>query len=109
MCIQSTLLTFAQIDVFLWPYLAVLLERRLYDAKELPSNSWSCCRRQKRTYLPPHPAGVAISIRNLSKTFYPSIFHGEKKPITAIAGLSVDIPKSGIFVLLGSNGWVQSW
>jgi len=56
--------------------------------------------------LQSHPDGVAISIRNLGKTFALPMFHREKAPVTAIADLSLDIPKSGIFVLLGSNGWV---
>ncbi|KAG2341981.1 hypothetical protein BDR05DRAFT_1060572, partial [Suillus weaverae] len=94
----------AIIDVFLWPYLGVLLERRLYDAREPSSGFWSCCRRQKRAELPPHPDGVAISVKNLGKTFSPSMFHREKRPVTAIADLSLNVPKSGIFVLLGSNG-----
>ncbi|KAG0704009.1 P-loop containing nucleoside triphosphate hydrolase protein [Suillus ampliporus] len=94
----------AIIDVLLWPYLGVLLEQWLYDAKEPSAGFWSCCRRQKRAYLPPHPDGVAIRIRNLGKTFSPSMFNREKRPVTAIADLSFDVPKSGIFVLLGSNG-----
>ncbi|KAG1779604.1 hypothetical protein EV702DRAFT_965686 [Suillus placidus] len=94
----------AIIDVFLWPYLGVLLERRLYDAREPSAGFWSCCRRQKRADLPPHPDGVAISVKNLGKTFSPSMFHREKRPVTAIADLSLNVPKSGIFVLLGSNG-----
>ncbi|KAG0694048.1 hypothetical protein DFH29DRAFT_859873 [Suillus ampliporus] len=94
----------AIIDVFLWPYLGVLLERRLYDAREPSSGFWSCCRRQKGAHSPPHPDGVAISIRNLGKTFSPSMFHREKQLVTAVADLSLDIPKTGIFVLLGSNG-----
>ncbi|KAF9225247.1 P-loop containing nucleoside triphosphate hydrolase protein [Gyrodon lividus] len=92
------------IDIFLWPYLAVLLENRLYDAREPWAGFWSCCRGRRRAELPPHPSGAAISIRNLRKTFSPSIFRREKGPVTAIADLSVDIPKSGVFVLLGSNG-----
>ncbi|KIK34697.1 hypothetical protein CY34DRAFT_621910, partial [Suillus luteus UH-Slu-Lm8-n1] len=94
----------AIVDVFLWPYIGVLLERWLYDAKEPSAGFWSFCRRQKKADLPPHPDGVAISVKNLGKTFSPSIFHREKRPVTAIADLSINIPKSGIFVLLGSNG-----
>lgn len=93
-----------QIDIFLWPYLGVLLERRLYDAKEPSGGFWSCFRRQKREELPPHPNGIAISIKNLRKTFTPSMFSREKGPVTAVSDLSLDIPNSGIFVLLGSNG-----
>ncbi|KAG1747606.1 hypothetical protein EDB19DRAFT_1685642 [Suillus lakei] len=94
----------AVVDVFLWPYLGVLLERRLYDAREPSSGFWSCCRRQKKAPMSPHPDGVAISVKNLGKTFSPSMFHREKRLVTAIADLSFDVPKSGIFVLLGSNG-----
>ncbi|KAF9235155.1 hypothetical protein BU15DRAFT_78326 [Melanogaster broomeanus] len=91
------------IDIFLWPCLAVLLERRMYNAKEPRDGFWSCSRRRK-VELPPHPSGTAISIRNLHKTFSASMFRREKGPVTALADLSVDIPKFGIFVLLGSNG-----
>ncbi|KAG1763849.1 hypothetical protein EDD22DRAFT_482473 [Suillus occidentalis] len=94
----------ATVDVFLWPYIGILLERWLYDAKEPSAGFWSCCRRQKKADLPLHPDGVAISVRNLGKTFSPSMFHREKRPVTAIADLSLNVPKSGIFVLLGSNG-----
>lgn len=103
-----------QVDVFLWPYLAVLLERRIYDAQNPTIYSWSRWRKSKydslsdahastETYstLPP---GTAISIRNLEKTFRTSFFHRKARLVTAIAELSLDIPKYGIFVLLGSNG-----
>jgi ATP-binding cassette, subfamily A (ABC1), member 3 len=82
----------------------VLLERRLYDAREPSSGGWLCFRRRKQEALPPHPSGMAISVKNLRKTFTPSMFSREKGPITAVSDLSMDIPKSGIFVLLGSNG-----
>ncbi|KAH7911599.1 hypothetical protein BJ138DRAFT_1062831 [Hygrophoropsis aurantiaca] len=95
----------AIIDVFLWPYLGVLWERRLYDAREPSSRGfWSCCRRTKKAELPLHPDGTAISIRNLGKVFPSSLLHREKGPVTAIADLTLNVPKSGIFVLLGSNG-----
>lgn len=53
------------------------------------------------------PDNVAISIRNLNKTFKTSLLK-PKAVVTAISDLSLDIPKSGIFVLLGSNGCVPS-
>jgi ATP-binding cassette, subfamily A (ABC1), member 3 len=49
------------------------------------------------------PDDVAISVRNLKKVFKTSIF-SSKSVVTAISDLTFDIPKSGIFVLLGSNG-----
>ena len=50
------------------------------------------------------PDGVAISVKNLQKTFKPAFFRRSKGTVTAIADLSFDVPKNGIFVLLGSNG-----
>lgn len=97
----SNLLPF-QIDIFLWPYLAVLLERNLYDASDLSARSWMFWKRQKVVNLE-IPENIAISVRNLKKTFKSSIF-SSKPVVTAISDLSFDIPKSGIFVLLGSNG-----
>lgn len=49
---------------------------------------------------------IAISVRNLNKTYQTSFFGKSKGLVTAISDLSLDIPKSGIFVLLGSNGFV---
>ncbi|KIK71569.1 hypothetical protein GYMLUDRAFT_33772 [Collybiopsis luxurians FD-317 M1] len=109
------LLIAAIIDVFLWPYLAVLLENRLYDARNPPSAStkrrkpmfsW-LRRRQSPADVEPTaniPSDIAISISNLNKTFSTSIFRSKKGLVTAVEDLSLDVPKYGIFVLLGSNG-----
>ena len=91
-----------QIDIFLWPCLAVLLERKLYDVSDPSARSWMFWKRQKVGNLS-LPANVAISVRNLKKEFKTSIFTS-KSIVTAISDLTLDIPKSGIFVLLGSNG-----
>ncbi len=48
--------------------------------------------------------GIAIFIRNLGKDFETSLFKRDKGLVTAIADLSLDIPKTGIYVSLGSNG-----
>ncbi|KII94244.1 hypothetical protein PLICRDRAFT_132803 [Plicaturopsis crispa FD-325 SS-3] len=100
------LLIVAIIDIFLWPYLAVLLERRLYDAREPSTRSWRFWSRKKDNAgdAPPLPSDTAISIRNLGKTWSTSTFGRGKGLVTAISDLTLDIPKSGIFVLLGSNG-----
>ncbi|KAG1725891.1 uncharacterized protein EDB91DRAFT_1086964 [Suillus paluster] len=87
-------------DLILLPLIIAAISR--------PQTFGHASRRQKRAHLPPHPDGVAISIRNLGKTFSPSMFHREKRPVAAIVDLSLDIPKSGIFVLLGSNGGMYS-
>ncbi|KZT02088.1 P-loop containing nucleoside triphosphate hydrolase protein [Laetiporus sulphureus 93-53] len=97
----------AIIDVFLWPWMAVLLERRLYGAHNPSTSSRRFWR--KRTPAteegsPVVPPGIAISIRNLGKDFKTSLFKRDKGLVTAIADLSLDIPKTGIYVLLGSNG-----
>ena len=54
----------------------------------------------------PVDTDVAISVRNLRKTFKKSLF-SSKVTVTAIADLSFDVPKTGIFLLLGSNGYVE--
>ncbi|KAJ7045165.1 hypothetical protein C8F04DRAFT_989821 [Mycena alexandri] len=92
------------IDVFLWPWLAVLLERRLYDPREPASTrSWKCWGRRKRETLT-IPADVAISVQGLNKTFNTSMFNRKGGNVTAVSDLTLDIPRLGIFVLLGSNG-----
>ena len=48
------------------------------------------------------PPDTSISIRNLGKDFKT----GRKSVISAVSDLTLDIPKYGIFVLLGSNGYV---
>lgn len=105
-------LNFRQIDVFLWPYLAILLERYLYDAQtpQSPSasRSWSFWRKKgTNQMIPPIAENVAISVRGLTKTFKGSRF-SSKGDVTAVKDLDLDIPKTGIFVLLGSNGSVLS-
>ncbi|KAH9926492.1 uncharacterized protein B0H18DRAFT_1118977 [Fomitopsis serialis] len=97
----------AIIDIFLWPWLAILLERQLYDARNPSSFSWRFWR--KKTVEPDEgvqqmPPGIAISIKNLGKDFRTSMFKKGGGLVTAVADLSLEIPKTGIFVLLGSNG-----
>ncbi|KAJ7606783.1 hypothetical protein FB45DRAFT_847352 [Roridomyces roridus] len=99
-----TIIIAGLIDVFLWPYLAVLLERRLYDARE-PSTagSWKCWGRRKRETLHIAP-DMAVSLQGLTKTFNTSLFNRKGGNVTAVSDLTFDVPKLGIFVLLGSNG-----
>ena len=49
------------------------------------------------------PEDVAISIRDLTKTYKTSMF-SSKGDVIAVSNLSLNIPRTGIFVLLGSNG-----
>ncbi|GBE77297.1 hypothetical protein SCP_0101700 [Sparassis crispa] len=87
----------ASVNIFLWPCLAVLFERLLYDA-----HGWSS--QSKRSFAYGMHPDTAISIRNLGKDFHSSIFTWKKDVVTAVADLSLDIPRYGIHVLLGSNG-----
>jgi len=100
---------YSQIDVFLWPYLAVLWERRLYEVRTVSSpksRSWAFWKKRSTVQdSEPLPENTAISIRNLTKTYKTSRF-SSKGDVTAVSNLSLDIPKTGIFVLLGSNGYV---
>ncbi|KAK0217586.1 hypothetical protein EDD85DRAFT_990713 [Armillaria nabsnona] len=91
------LLIAAIVDIFLWPVLATLLERRLYDARNV-----SKPRDDEEKHSIPND--VAVSIKNLGKTFSTSLLRPTKNVVTAVNDLTLDIPKHGIFVLLGSNG-----
>lgn len=81
--------------------MSTVLEKRLYDARDPPIG-------KKVNQATNHvvPPDVAISIRNLEKTYSTSIISPKKGVIYAVADLTLDIPKRGIFVLLGSNGCV---
>lgn len=82
-----------------------MIERRLYDAR-IPNRPWFWMFDNGRsTSGPPLPENTAISIKNLKKV-YNSPWFSRKQNVTAIDDLSLDIPKTGIFVLLGSNGCV---
>ncbi|KAF8910204.1 hypothetical protein CPB84DRAFT_1812882 [Gymnopilus junonius] len=85
----------AVIDIFLWPYLAVQLERYLYDARPVA--------KAPAQEHPSLPENMAISIRDLTKIYKTSRF-SSKGNVTAVSNLSLEVPKTGIFVLLGSNG-----
>ncbi|KAG7099993.1 hypothetical protein E1B28_001784 [Marasmius oreades] len=101
----------AVIDIFLWPWLGSLLENRLYDARN-PKQSkkgtrWFSFSRSRRVGGEDGPSmspDTAISVRNLEKTFNTSFFRSKKGLVTAVADLTLEIPKYGIYVLLGSNG-----
>ena len=83
-----------------------MIERRLYDAR-ISKQPWFWMFGNGRSISgPPLPENTAISIRNLKKV-YNSPWFSRKQNVIAIDDLSLDIPKTGIFVLLGSNGCVQ--
>jgi len=95
---------YSQINIFLWPSLAILLERKLYDPPNPLGRTWYGKKKPNPAEGATMPPDVAISVQNLGKDFKPPFLSG-KKLVTAVADLSFDVPKNGIFVLLGSNGY----
>lgn len=92
--------------MFLWPYLAVLLERKIFDVPTPSSKRWwQVWKKGTSQTSETIDDDLAISVKHLNKTFRTSLFTSKNK-ITAVDDLSLDIPKTGIFVLLGSNGYV---
>ena len=59
--------------------------------------------------MEPMPPNTAISIKNLGKDFQTSLFGRKKGLVTAVADLTLNVPKYGIYVLLGSNGCVYHY
>ncbi|KAJ6506519.1 hypothetical protein C8R45DRAFT_969887 [Mycena sanguinolenta] len=98
------LLVIAIINVFLYPYLTFLLERRMYQTEPSSGPWWRYCgeRTKPETTRAIDPT-LAVSVQGLGKTFN-SFFNHKSKQVTAIADLTINVPRSGIFVLLGSNG-----
>ena len=96
-----------QINIFLWPYLAVLLERKLYDPPNPLGRTWYGKKKANPAEGATMPPNTAISVQNLGKIFKPPLL-SRKESVTAVADLSFDVPKHGIFVLLGSNGYESS-
>ena len=78
----------------------------MYNARDHDQFKWFHRRRHNTHETPTVPEGVSISIRNLGKTFNTNLFGRSRGNVTAIEDLTMDIPKNGITVLLGSNGFV---
>ncbi|KAL1669459.1 P-loop containing nucleoside triphosphate hydrolase protein [Schizophyllum commune] len=98
------LIIVAIINIILWPWLATRLEALVYNARDHDQFKWFHRRRHNTHETPTLPEGVSISIRNLGKTFNTDFFGRSRGNVTAIEDLTMDIPKNGITVLLGSNG-----
>jgi ATP-binding cassette, subfamily A (ABC1), member 3 len=80
----------------------------LYDAREPTKQPfWKFGKKRETGNAPSIPDDMAISVRNLRKTFNTGFFKRSGN-IVAIDDLSFDVPKNGIFVLLGSNGYVDT-
>ena len=85
----------------------MVLECKLYDPPNLLDRTWYGKKKPNPAEGATMPPNTAISVQNLGKDFKPLLF-SRKEPVTAIADLSFDVPKNGIFVLLGSNGYKSS-
>lgn len=83
-----------------YPVMTVYLEKRFYE----PSTSDIVKTSDSQKQSPDSPA---ISVQSVGKTFVSRSWRGRKSFVTAIDKLSLDIPRGGIFVLLGSNGYVS--
>ena len=74
------------------------------DAVVPSKRSWAFWKKKTLSEETPQlPEDIAISIRGLTKTYKTSRF-ASKGDVTALSNLSLDVPKTGIFVLSGSNG-----
>lgn len=76
----------------------------MFDVPSFNTRSWwQFWKKHQNVTSEPLDDNLAISVKNLNKTFKMSLFNS-KNTVTAVGDLSLDIPKTGIFVLLGSNG-----
>ncbi|KAG8941146.1 hypothetical protein FRC03_004798 [Tulasnella sp. 419] len=98
----SSLIVAAVFTIFIHPLLAMWLERMLFDTKSRRPGLFSRTF-GRHTSEDSHNHGQvnAIEVRNLRKEFKSRT---GRKVVTAIADLSLSIPRNGIFVVLGSNG-----
>lgn len=104
------MLTAFQIDIFLFPLLAVWLERKIYDSHSARKSRWGIFGRKKKTEAAEAlPSEVAVRISHISKTYDTRWYNiGRKKGVVAIEDLSFDVPRGGVFCLLGRNGSAKS-
>jgi ABC-type glutathione transport system ATPase component len=83
--------------------LAVLLEQKIFEVPSRHKSWWMFWKKAHDADAQPIDNKLAISVKNLNKTFRTSWFP-KRKTVVAVDDLSLEIPKTGIFVLLGSNG-----
>ncbi|KAL1409650.1 hypothetical protein Q8F55_003646 [Vanrija albida] len=103
------LLIIAIVDIFLFPLIAVWLERRIYDSHSTRKSRWGIFGRKKTAEAEPLPSDVAVRLSHISKTYDTRWYNiGRKKGVVAIEDLSFDVPRGGVFCLLGRNGSAKS-
>lgn len=92
-----------QVNIFLWPLIALSVEQYMFQTFNPGHSKWALFKPKPTISdrLPPH---LALSVRNLNKKFSNGNF--SKKETEVIEDLTLDVPKTGIYVLLGSNGYV---
>ncbi|KAG8955820.1 hypothetical protein FRC03_011029 [Tulasnella sp. 419] len=98
----SSLIGAAVFSIFIHPLLAMWIERMLFDTKARRPGLFSRMF-GRHTSEDSHNHGQvnAIEVRNLRKEFKSRT---GRNIVTAIADLSISIPRNGIFVVLGPNG-----
>lgn len=87
---------YRQIDIFLFPLLALWLESKLYGIRPPDSPGWLRRLFGKGGHVDEDvPEGVAVKISNLRKEYSTKFlgFLGKKKPVIAIEDLSFSVPK----------------
>lgn len=102
-----------QLNILLWPLLAIILERALYG---LPSTHGSNPGLFSRFFRRANSGSAhlnprsAIHVSHLRKSFDSKrfFFFGKRKSVLAIEDLSFDVPRGEIFCLLGRNGAAKS-
>ncbi|KAG8997749.1 hypothetical protein FRB94_007471 [Tulasnella sp. JGI-2019a] len=108
----GAVMTIGALTIVIYPVFAMLAERRLYDTKPASTAASAPSLFQRllgrKNKGEERPAAIdnadatdyAVHVKNISKTFN----IGKKSEVVAITDLSLKIPKTGVFVILGSNG-----
>ncbi|KAL9582677.1 MAG: hypothetical protein Q9212_003161, partial [Teloschistes hypoglaucus] len=94
----AVLWAFLVLQIFLYPVLAVIIERAL----------WGTASKNRTIHSHGDPAGPTVRLRGTSKTYkqhwFPRLFWKRKADVQAVKDLTLDARKGQILMLLGPNG-----
>lgn len=89
---------FLVLQIFLYPILAVMIERTL----------WGTASKHRTIHSHGDPVGPTVRLRGFSKTYkqhwFPRLFWKRKADVQAVQDLTLDARKGQILMLLGPNG-----